>query len=180
VARFLAWLDKAARHGGGYETPGSQVGAGLQSSPLVAPLYADPLTDRVAQYHERRITRTMTESAERAPWRVMKDLDGEEVERLLLHLYTGLPLLPSAEDGGRSAVLARFGPYEVRLTEFPPDRMPFTEFPPDRMPFLPLWVELIRDSGRELVDSCGFSEIEDAVDAVRELVEKARRLHDGS
>ena len=112
----------------------------------------------------------MTGCAARAPWRAMKDFDGEEVERLLLHLYTGLPLLPAAEDGGRSAVLARFGPYEVRLTEFPPDRMPF----------LPLWVELIRDSGRELVDSCGFSEIEDAVDAVRELVEKARRLHDGS
>ena len=48
------------------------------------------------------------------------------------------------------------------------------------MPFLPLWVELIRDSGRELVDSRDFSDIEDAVDAVRELVEKARRLHDGS
>jgi hypothetical protein len=28
------------------------------------------------------------------------------------------------------------------------------------------------------VDGCGFSEIEDAVEAVRELVEKARRLHD--
>ncbi|MCC2652279.1 MAG: hypothetical protein K0R61_4019 [Microvirga sp.] len=98
----------------------------------------------------------------------MKDCDGEEVERLLLHLYTGLPLLPAAEDGGRTAILARFGHYEVRLTEFPPDNMPF----------LPLWVELFRGSERELVDGCGFSEIEDAVEAVRELVEKARRLHD--
>jgi hypothetical protein len=33
------------------------------------------------------------------------------------------------------------------------------------MPILPLWVELFRDSGRCLVDSCGFSDIEDAVDA---------------
>ena len=48
------------------------------------------------------------------------------------------------------------------------------------MPFLPLWVELFRDGGRELVDGCGFSEIDDAVEVVRELVEKARRLHDGS
>ena len=111
----------------------------------------------------------MTGCAERAS-RAMKDFNGEEAERLLLHLYTGLPLLPAAEDGGRSAVLARFGSYEVRLTEFPPDSMPF----------LPLWVELYRESGRVLVDSCGFSEIEDAVDAVRELVEKAKRLHDGS
>jgi hypothetical protein len=55
-----------------------------------------------------------------------------------------------------------------------------TEFPPERMPILPLWVELLRDSGRELVDSCGFSEIEDAVEAVRELVEKAKQLHNGS
>jgi hypothetical protein len=30
------------------------------------------------------------------------------------------------------------------------------------------------------VESCGFSEIEDAVEAVRELVEEARRLHNGS
>jgi hypothetical protein len=48
------------------------------------------------------------------------------------------------------------------------------------MPILPLWVELFRDSGRRLVDSCGFSDIEDAVDAVRELSEKAKRLHNGS
>ena len=33
MARFLAWLDKTARHGGGYETPGSQVGAGLKDNP---------------------------------------------------------------------------------------------------------------------------------------------------
>ena len=129
----------------------------------------DPLTDRMAQHRERRITRAMTGCAERAS-RAMKDFNGEEAERLLLHLYTGLPLLPAAEDGGRSAVLARFGCYEVRLTEFPPDNMPF----------LPLWVELFRESGRVLVDGCGFSEIEDAVEAVRELVEKAKRLHDGS
>jgi hypothetical protein len=48
------------------------------------------------------------------------------------------------------------------------------------MPFLPLWVELFRDGRRELVGGFGFSEVEHAVDAVRELVEKARRLHDGS
>ena len=94
----------------------------------------------------------------------------EEAERLLLHLYTGLPLLPPAEDGARSAVLARFGHFEVRLTEFPPENMPF----------LPLWVELFRGSGRELVDGCGFYETEDAVEAVRELLKKAKRLHDGS
>ena len=111
----------------------------------------------------------MTGCAERAS-RAMKDFNGEEAERLLFHLYTGLPLLPAAEDGGRCAVLARFGSYEVRLTEFPPDSMPF----------LPLWVELFRGSERELVESCGFSEIEDAVEAVRELVEEARRLHNGS
>ena len=36
--------------------------------------------------------------------------------------------------------------------------------PADDVTFLPLWVELYRDGGRELVDGCGFSEIEDAVD----------------
>jgi hypothetical protein len=46
------------------------------------------------------------------------------------------------------------------------------------MPFLPLWVELYRDGGR--VDGCGLSEIEDAVDAVREFVVQAKRLHEGS
>ena len=67
-------------------------------------------------------------------------------------------------------MLARFGSYEVRLTEFPPDSMPF----------LPLWLELYRESGRVRVDGCGFSDIEDAVDAARKLVERAKRLHDGS
>ena len=58
--------------------------------------------------------------------------------------------------------------------------MRLTEFPPDSMPFLPLWVELYRESVLVLVDACGFSELEDAVEAVQELVEKAKRLHDGS
>ena len=58
--------------------------------------------------------------------------------------------------------------------------MRLTEFPSDSMPLLPLWVELFRDSGHVLVDSCGFSEIEDAVETVQELVEQAKRLHDGS
>jgi hypothetical protein len=123
----------------------------------------------MTQQRERRITRAMTGCAERASCAI-KDFNGEEAERLLLHLYTGLPLLPEAKDGGRSAALARFGSYEVRLTEFPPDCMPF----------LPLWVELFREGGRVLVDGCGFSEIEDAVDALRELVEQAKRLHEGS
>jgi hypothetical protein len=124
--------------------------------------------DRVAQ-RERRITPAMTGCAERAS-RAVKDFDGEEAERLLLHFYSGLPLLPAGEDGGRCAILARFGGYEVRLTEFPPDSMPF----------LPLWVELYSESGRVLVDACGFSELEDAVEAVQELVEKAKRLQDES
>jgi hypothetical protein len=44
------------------------------------------------------------------------------------------------------------------------------------MPFLPLWVELYRESVRVVVDACGFSELEDTVEAVQELVEKAKRL----
>jgi hypothetical protein len=48
------------------------------------------------------------------------------------------------------------------------------------MPLLPLWVELYREGGRVRVDGCGFSEIEDAVDAVREFVAQAKRLHEGS
>jgi hypothetical protein len=111
----------------------------------------------------------MSSCAERAS-RAMKHFNSEEAERLLLHLYTGLPLLPAAEDGARSVVLARFGTYEVRLTEFPPDSGPF----------LALWIELYRESGRVLVDGRGFSEIDDAVEAVRELVGQAKRLHDGN
>ena len=61
----------------------------------------------------------MTGCAERAS-PAMKEFSGDEAERLLLHLYTGLPLLPAAEDGARSAVLARCGHFEVRLTEFSP------------------------------------------------------------
>jgi hypothetical protein len=90
----------------------------------------------------------------------LTSLNDEQPERLLLHLHTGLPLLPAADDGSRSAVLARFGAYEVGLTEFPPDHMPI----------LPLWVELFGcHSGRKLLDGRGFSEIADAVDAVPEL-----------
>jgi hypothetical protein len=38
-----------------------------------------------------------------------RPFDLEEAERLLLRVYTALPLLPAAEDGSRSAALARVG-----------------------------------------------------------------------
>ena len=69
----------------------------------MARLHAGSSTDRVAS-RERRITRAMTGCAERAS-RAVKDFDTEEAERLLLHRYTGLPLLPAGEDGGRCAGL---------------------------------------------------------------------------
>ena len=108
----------------------------------------------------------MSSCLERASHAV-KHVSSDEAERLLLHLYTGLPLLPAGDDGGRSVELARFGSYEVRLTELPPDSKTF----------LPLWIDLFSESG--LVDGRGFTEIGDAVGAVRELVTRAKRLHDG-
>jgi hypothetical protein len=43
-----------------------------------------------------------------------------------------------------------------------------------------LWVELYYESGRVFVNGCGFSEIEDAVGAVQEFVDPAKRMQDGS
>ena len=95
----------------------------------------------------------------------MEPLDHEQAERLLLWAYTALPLVPAADDGSRGGILAPVGRFEVRLTEFPPDRMPF----------LPLWIELLERETRETIESRGFSDVDDAGEAVRELVSEARR-----
>jgi hypothetical protein len=68
--------------------PGSQVGGGAaKTAPLVAPKDATSVEGSA-----RRSTANegshLTGCAERAE-RAMKDFNGEEAERLLLHLYTG-------------------------------------------------------------------------------------------
>jgi hypothetical protein len=60
----------------------------------------------------------MTDCGERALSRGI-DFDSDEAERLLLHLYTGLRSCLPRRTGGAATILARFGLYEVRLTEFP-------------------------------------------------------------
>jgi hypothetical protein len=65
-------------------------------------------------------------------------------------------------------VLARFGGYEVRLTEWLDD-------PSDGVP--PLWIELYAHNDASSLDSCGHYELEEAFSAADLLVARACELH---
>ena len=63
--------------------------------------------------------------------------------------------------------LARFGSYEVRVIELSRDAAAGS---------FPVWLELYEHNTRSLLDSCGCSELEEAVAAANELISQARQL----
>jgi hypothetical protein len=79
----------------------------------------------------------------------------------------GLLLVPADHNGARTVPLARFGRYEVRLTEFIPDRGADE----------PIWLELYDRDAQCGIDSCRCSDLEEAVVSAGHLVSRARELN---
>ena len=90
-----------------------------------------------------------------------------------LHRTATHPSLPEAlsrcqsEDGAKTVCLARFGSYEVRVIELSRDASAGS---------FPVWLELYEHNTRSTLDSCGCSELEEAVAAADELITHARQL----
>lgn len=88
------------------------------------------------------------------------------VELRLTRAYIHLLLVPADDSGARTVSLARFGHYEVRLTEFVQDQD--TE--------APMWLELYARDARCSVDGCRCYDLEEAVISARYLVARAKEL----
>jgi hypothetical protein len=89
-------------------------------------------------------------------------------EQKLIRAYLALHVVARDDDGTRSAPLARFGSYEVRLCE-PPTEAALETFP--------VWMELYCHERRMTIDSCGRDELDNAVASADEFIERAKMLH---
>jgi len=90
-------------------------------------------------------------------------------ESRLYQAYVALMLVPAGKDGSRTVSLARYGAYEVRLTEFATRRTG------DSSAF---WLEIYRHDIRAPLDGCRIEDLLDAETIVEQFVLRAIALHE--
>jgi hypothetical protein len=96
--------------------------------------------------------------------KIRRSYDPESAERLLLEAYVSLPRLAKAGSAFRVAVLARRGPYEVRLTER------------DKGEGEPhLAIGIFHSDNEDWLDGRSFAAIEDGIDLACEFIDEAGR-----
>lgn len=87
----------------------------------------------------------------------------------LYQAYVALMLAPEGKDGARTVTLARYGAFEVRLTEFR------TRGAAD---VSSLRIELRRRDTRSLHEAAHFDDLLDAEPVVERFMARARELHE--
>lgn len=93
------------------------------------------------------------------------------LELRLLQLYIWTLSRNKCEHGYRTATVARYGAYEVRLVESLLDPQVDT---------IPFWVELFDHRGAVTIDSCGGHDFEETAAATAALISQASRLYNGA
>jgi hypothetical protein len=93
------------------------------------------------------------------------------IEALVTHAYLQLVRVAWDENRSRSAVLARYGNYEVRLLEF----LPVAN---QDLPFL--WIELNDRANQTCVDSVGCDDLDAAISAAQRIIVRAKKLAEGT
>src|SRR4051812_19575702 len=94
--------------------------------------------------------------------------DPDHAERLLLEAYVSLPRLAKAGSGLRAAVLARRGPFEVRLTERDKGEGE-----------LHLAIGIFHSDRDDWLDGRSVASIEDGIDLACEFIDEACRRSTG-
>jgi hypothetical protein len=87
----------------------------------------------------------------------------------LYQAYVAIMLAPEGKNGARTVSLARYGAFEVRLTEFRTGRAA------DASSF---WLELYRHDARASLDGCYFGDLLDAETVVEHFMLRAGELHE--
>jgi hypothetical protein len=98
-------------------------------------------------------------------------LNGRSIEALVLQAYLQLVRVRWSESGSRSASLAKYGNYEVRLLE---------RRSADVADFPHLWVELHANDIQSTIDACGCDDVEAAAIAAEHIMSKASQLDQGA
>jgi hypothetical protein len=98
-------------------------------------------------------------------------VQAKALELRILQLYIWALSRNKSVDGYRTATVARYGSYEVRLVESALD----TQF--DTIPF---WVELFDHRNTVTIDSCGGHDFEETAAGTAALISQANRLYHGA
>jgi hypothetical protein len=93
---------------------------------------------------------------------------GKALELRILQLYIWSISAKRSVDGCRTATLARYGMYEVRLVE------PLLDPQGDTIPF---WVELFDHKNAVTIDTCGGYDFEETAAGAAALISEANLLH---
>jgi hypothetical protein len=101
---------------------------------------------------------------------VRKEFQNRLIELRLTQAYIHLLLVPEDGHGVRTISFARFGNYQVRLSEFVRDHQGASE--------RPMWLELYARDSRSGIDSCACRDLEEAVIAANLLVSHAKELNE--
>ena len=96
---------------------------------------------------------------------------GKALELRILQLYIWSITARRSIDGCRTATVARYGAYEVRLVE------PLFDLQGDTIPF---WIELFDHKNAVTLDSCGGHDFEETAAGATDLISQASLLHASS
>jgi hypothetical protein len=96
---------------------------------------------------------------------------GKALELRILQLYIWALSRKKDVDGFRTATIARYGVYEVRLVE------PMLDPQVDTIPF---WVELFDHRSAVTIDSCGGHDFEETAAGTAGLISQASQLYRGA
>jgi hypothetical protein len=125
----------------------------------------------VATLHSEALHQQITATGTLEGLNLMSERSREGQPDLGQRLLLAYVSLCAVHDGSRTALLARFGNYEVRLIEFTATVRPDGK---------PLWLELY---DREFQSACDcyawsrLSKLDEAVEAAEQLIAKAKQLH---
>ena len=95
-------------------------------------------------------------------------LPGKALELRILQLYIWTLNAKRFIDGCRTATVARYGAYEVRLVE------PLLDPRGDTIPF---WIELFGHKSANTIDSCGGHDFEETAAGAAGMIAQASVLH---
>ena len=98
---------------------------------------------------------------------VAESFPSKNLELRILQLYVWELMAKRFVDGYRTASLARYGVYEVRLVE------PLQDLQSDTIPF---WIELFDHRNDVTIDSCG-GDLEETAVGAESLILQAKLLH---
>jgi hypothetical protein len=120
------------------------------------------------QAREREMSRPMERRALTSAAAIAKVFPDKTFELRILQLYIWSLFGKMFVDGCRTASVARYGSYEVRLVELKQA---------SKGDVIPFWIELFDHKSGTMIDSCGSYDFEETAVGAEALISQAKLLH---